>query len=106
MTAELFLFVSEDVGLGLLVTAIALTLVRLVRGPHLADRILALDMLTMLAVSLIGIIALRTGISLQLDIALALCLVGFVSTVALARYLLTMRAKVDPDSTDGPGRQQ
>jgi len=89
MTGELFLFVSEDVALGALVVAIALTLLRLIRGPLLADRILALDMLTTLAVSFVGIVALRTGIAFQLDIALALCLVGFVSTVALTRYLLT-----------------
>lgn len=93
MTADLFLFVSENVALGLLAMAVVLTLLRLVRGPHLADRILALDMLTTMAVSLIGILALQTGIALQLDIALALCLVGFVSTVALARYLLTRAAR-------------
>jgi len=88
MTPEVFLNVSEDVAFALLVLALLLALVRLFRGPGLADRIVALDLLTTLSVSLIGVVALRTGIALQLDIALALCLVGFVSTIALARYLL------------------
>jgi multicomponent Na+:H+ antiporter subunit F len=88
MTPEIFLDVSEDVALALLVLAVLLALIRLFRGPGLADRIVALDLLTTLSVSVIGVIAVRTGIALQLDIALALCLVGFVSTIALARYLL------------------
>ena len=91
MTGDLFLVVSENVALGLLPLADALQLVRLLRGPTLADRVLALDLLTTLSVSLIGVIALRSGITFQLDIALALCLVGFVSTVALARFVLTHR---------------
>jgi multicomponent Na+:H+ antiporter subunit F len=85
---------AESIALGLLTLAVLFTLVRLVRGPTLADRIVALDLLTTLAVSLIAVFALRTGVSLQLDIALALCLVGFVSTIALARYLLS-RALAD-----------
>lgn len=88
MTPEVFLNVSEDLALALLVLALLLTLIRLFRGPGLVDRIIALDLITYLLVSLIGVIALRTGIAQQLDIALALCLVGFVSTLALARYLL------------------
>jgi multicomponent Na+:H+ antiporter subunit F len=88
MTPQVFLDVSEDFALGALVLAVLLTLIRLFRGPGLADRIVALDLLTSLSVSLIGLMALRNGIVLQLDIALALCLVGFVSTIALARYLL------------------
>lgn len=89
MTPDLFLFVSENVALALLTLAVALTLVRLIRGPTMPDRILALDMLTVLAISLIGVLTVRTGVTLQLDIALALCLVGFVATIALARYVLT-----------------
>jgi multicomponent Na+:H+ antiporter subunit F len=60
-----------------------------VRGPTLADRILGLDTLTVLAIGLIGTFALRTGLYLYADIAIALALVGFLSTVAFARYLLS-----------------
>jgi multicomponent Na+:H+ antiporter subunit F len=103
MSPEVFLDVSEDVALALLVLALLLTLIRLFWGPGLADRIVALDLLTTLSVSLIGVIALRTGIALQLDIALALCLVGFVSTIALARYLLTQAvAKVTATTPPEP----
>jgi multicomponent Na+:H+ antiporter subunit F len=89
MNPELFMATTGSIALGLLTLGVLFTLVRLVRGPTLPDRIVALDLLTTLAVSLIAVLALRTGVSLQLDIALALCLVGFVSTIALARYLLS-----------------
>lgn len=88
MNSAVFLAVCEDTALALLALAVIFALVRLIRGPTLADRIVALDLLTTLAISLIGVMALRVGVSLLLDIAVALCLVGFVSTVALARFLL------------------
>jgi multicomponent Na+:H+ antiporter subunit F len=97
MTPQLFLAASEELALGILALAVILALIRLLRGPGLADRIVALDMLTMLAISLIGVLALRLGQPLLLDIAVALCLVGFVSTVALIRLLL-MRGKSGDDS--------
>lgn len=103
MNADLFLTVAEGIALSLLALAVLFTLVRLVRGPTLADRIVALDLLSALAVSLIAVFALRTRVSLQLDIALALCLVGFVSTVALARYLLS-RGRDSTPAPEGAGR--
>ena len=95
MTGELFLFVSGTIALLLLSVAVMLTVIRLVRGPSLPDRILALDMLTMLSISLVGVFALRTGAWLYLDIALALCLVGFLATIALARYVLLQKPELD-----------
>jgi len=95
MPPDLFLLVSEDIGFVLLGVALAVTLLRLVRGPTLPDRILALDLLTLLTVSLVGLVALRTGVYVALDIALALCLVGFVATVALARFAATRKTMPD-----------
>ncbi|MGN6103192.1 MAG: monovalent cation/H+ antiporter complex subunit F [Devosia sp.] len=97
MTPEEFLDLSETVATRLLALAGLLTLLRFVRGPSLADRILSLDMLTLLAVSIVVLVALRTGVFWGVDIAVALCLAGFVSTVALARFLLS-----HPESAKGP----
>jgi len=80
---------AADIAIGLLLVALLLVIFRLVRGPNLGDRIMALDTLTLLAVGLIGALTVRTGLTLYLDIAIAIALVGFLSTVALARYLLT-----------------
>lgn len=81
--------------LGILIVALLLTIVRLIRGPTLADRILALDMFTTLAIGFIAAIAIRTGFSLYLDIAISIGLLGFLTTVALARYLLRQAEKQD-----------
>jgi len=83
---------AAQLAIGLLLVAMLLVIIRLIRGPNLGDRILALDTLTLLAMALIGVFAVRTGLSLYIDIAIALGLASFLSTVALARYLLT-RAK-------------
>jgi multicomponent Na+:H+ antiporter subunit F len=81
--------VVTTISFALLGLAMLATLIRIVRGPTLADRILGLDTLTVLAIGLIGTFALRTGLYLYADIAIALALVGFLSTVAFARYLLS-----------------
>lgn len=80
---------ATDVAFALLGLATILVVVRIVRGPTLADRILGLDMLTLLGIGAIGVFALRTRLHLYLDLAIALALVSFVATVAFARYLMS-----------------
>lgn len=79
---------AAQAALALLLAGMVLVIIRLIRGPNLGDRILALDTLTMLGVGFIAAIAILTGFSLYLDIAIAIGLLGFLSTVALARYLI------------------
>jgi len=78
-----------QLALALLLIGILLAVIRLIRGPNLGDRILALDLITVLATGFIAGVAVVTGFSLYIDIAIALALVGFLSTVALARYLMS-----------------
>ena len=86
MSAADFLEHSLSVAMALALIALALGFVRLWRGPVLADRLVALEMMTNVAVGFCGLFALKTGVAAWLDIALALALVSFVSTVAFARY--------------------
>lgn len=99
MSAADLLEHATTIGLVLLLLAAVLTVVRLVLGPTLADRILALDVLTTLAIGMIAAFAIRTSFALYLDIAISLGLLGFLSTVAFARYLLR-RAE------EGEGKQE
>lgn len=80
-----------DIAFGLLGLAVLATVIRIIRGPTLADRILGLDTITILSVGLIGTFAVRTGRHLYVDIAVGVALVGFLSTIAFARYLLSRR---------------
>ena len=61
-------------------------------GPTLPDRVLALDMLVAIAIGFIAVLGIRTGQTLYVDIAIALGLVGFLATVAFARFILQRRS--------------
>jgi multicomponent Na+:H+ antiporter subunit F len=78
-TASLALFV-----LGL---ALVLAFVRLARGPTLPDRVVALELLTGVAVGMIAVYAVATRQAVFLDAATVLALVTFLGTVAFARYI-------------------
>ena len=88
MSGAVALQLAAQAAIGLLLLALLLVLIRLLRGPSLADRILALDLMTTLAVALIAALVVLTGFTLYVDIAIAVGLLGFLSTVALTRYLL------------------
>lgn len=77
------------IALIMLSIAMLISVVRVVIGPTLADRVLALDLLTVVAMGFVGAIAVRTGLTLYLDIAISLALLGFLATVAFARYMLS-----------------
>jgi multicomponent Na+:H+ antiporter subunit F len=87
MNAQLILEYSIHAAIAMLILAMLLTVVRVVRGPTLADRVLALDQLVAIAIGFIAVIAVKTGYRLYIDIALALGLVGFLATAAFARYI-------------------
>lgn len=95
MSGAVVLEHATSFALLVLVLALLLTVVRIVRGPTLADRILALDLITTLGLGFVAVIAVRTGFMLYLDIAIALGLLGFLSTVAFARYLLKAAERRD-----------
>jgi multicomponent Na+:H+ antiporter subunit F len=78
-----------DVAFAIQGLAVLATIIRIIRGPTLADRILGLDTITILAIGVAGTFAIRTELHLYVDIAVGLALVGFLSTVAFARYLLS-----------------
>jgi multicomponent K+:H+ antiporter subunit F len=61
---------------------------RLLRGPRAQDRVLALDTLYVNALMMMLIIAMRTGSTLYFEAALVIGMLGFVATVALAKFLL------------------
>ena len=82
---------ATDISTGMLGVGVLLTLIRILRGPTLADRILGLDTLSVLSIGLIAIYAAHSGLALYTDIAISLALILPLSTLALARYLVTGR---------------
>ena len=70
-----------------LALALALAAWRMLKGPGYADRVVALDMLTAVVVSLAALTALATGRGAFLDVGLGVALINFVSTCAFATFL-------------------
>jgi len=69
------------------VFAMALNAWRLLKGPSLVDRILALDTLYINTIALVVLLGLRWNTALLFESALLVAMLGFVGTVGLARYL-------------------
>jgi multicomponent Na+:H+ antiporter subunit F len=67
--------------------SLVLTVIRLMRGPSLPDRVVSLDLVAYQAIALMLIYAILTGEPAYLDVSLVLALVAFLGTVAFARYI-------------------
>ena len=65
-----------------------LSMVRLVVGPTSGDRILALDTMVINALGLVVVLGIHQGVKVYFEVALLIAMLGFVSTVALARFIL------------------
>ncbi len=72
----------------LIAAALVLNLWRLLRGPSLPDRVLAIDTLYVNTVALLVVFGVMRGTTLFFEAAMLIALLGFVSTVALCKYLL------------------
>jgi multicomponent Na+:H+ antiporter subunit F len=87
--------VAIHAALAILILALVMTAIRVIIGPTLADRVLALDQLVSIAIGFIAVIAVKTSFELYIDIALALALVGFLATAAFARYIFMLGRRED-----------
>jgi len=68
--------------------AMLLCTVRLLVGPSAHDRVLALDTLWMCGMLLALVLGIRFGSQVYFEVAMMIALVGFVSTVAIAKFLM------------------
>jgi multicomponent K+:H+ antiporter subunit F len=82
------LTVAITITLLLYVAAMVLGLMRLMRGPSAQDRVLALDFLFVVAMLIMLVLAIRYDSSMYFEGALLMAMLGFVSSVALAKFLL------------------
>ncbi|MCF7885898.1 MAG: cation:proton antiporter [Candidatus Marinimicrobia bacterium] len=58
----------------------------MLKGPSAVDRIVALDSMTIIAVSVIVFLSLRLGRIIYLDVALVYALISFIGVIVIARY--------------------
>jgi multicomponent Na+:H+ antiporter subunit F len=77
---------AGHITLVMITLAILIAFVRLFIGPDQADRIVALDLISVLIVADLAALAVYTGQETYLDVAIAYALIAFLGTVALARF--------------------
>jgi len=65
-----------------------MAMTRVIKGPHTGDRILALDTMVINAIGLIVLMGLSQGIRIYFEVSLIIAMLGFLSTVAYARFVL------------------
>jgi len=87
MSAAIMLW-SVNIAQLLLIAAMTCCVYRLVRGPRAQDRVLSLDALYVCAMLLLLTFGIRTGSTVYFEAALVISLFGFVSTAALAKFLM------------------
>ena len=81
------LSLAVDVALALLGLSLALALVRVLRGPDVVDRILALDTLYVNSATMLVLYGLKLGTGRYYEAALLIAMLGFITTVVLSKFL-------------------
>ena len=77
-----------NIAFALVAAAFCLSFLRLIKGPDATDRILALDTLYINAIAILVLLGIHLASPLYFEAALLIALMGFVGTVALAKFLL------------------
>ena len=93
---------SVFISILLVMVAMILTLIRLLKGPSLPDRVISLDLIASLTIGVIAAYAILTQQPVYLDAAVLMAMVTFLGTVAIARYLIQRFGRI----TKIPGRKR
>jgi multicomponent Na+:H+ antiporter subunit F len=81
------IFEPTNISYAMITAGLFLALFRLIRGPSLPDRVIALDLTAVLVVGMIGVFIIESEEPVFLQAAAVLALIGFLGTIAFARYL-------------------
>ena len=94
-----WLHIAAWIAGGLIVVAVILTALRLAQGPTRADRIIALDLLTILSIGVVVLVAMIADAPVMIDAAMALAVIAFLGTIGFARY---MHRRTESEDLPGP----
>lgn len=90
------LFFILELGVILAIVGMMLCLYRMVKGPHLADRVLSGDTIAYQVVGLVILLTVRMESTTYLDGALVVAIIGFASTLAFAQYIGNLNRQTNP----------
>lgn len=87
MTGEAFLSVVVQAAMVMLLIGMGMVLFRLAKGPGAADRVIAMDLLSVLVVAFLVVLSIHTRETTYLDVAIAYACIAFLGTIALVRFI-------------------
>ena len=83
----MFIGLATEITTNVLIIAMFIALLRLIKGPYLADRVVALDLISTHVVGILAIYSIQTHEPVLLQAAFVLALLSFAGTVAYSVYL-------------------
>jgi len=92
------LAIAVRLALSMMIAALLLNLFRLLRGPSVVDRIVALDTMSINTVALLVLLGVWRGSSLYFEAALLIAMLGFVGTVAMCKFVMRGAPERDGDA--------
>ncbi len=99
MDVHIYTSTALVVALSTLIAAFVLCMVRLLSGPTLPDRVIALDLMAFTVIAFIAVYAVYSGQPVFLNVALALALIAFLGTIAFARFIERLsRTRADAET--------
>ena len=101
-SVEPLLFWAVQLGIVVIILGVILCLYRLLRGPHLADRVLAADALALHVVGLVILLSILLRTTVFFDAVLVIAILGFVSTVGFSQYICGLCERRDAGDPDVP----
>jgi multicomponent Na+:H+ antiporter subunit F len=90
---------AANIAIVMIVLGGVFAFIRLIKGPSFPDRVVVLDLLSVLVVALAALFSITTGFSAYLDVSVAFALVSFLATVAFARFAERRHPGNAPDDT-------
>ena len=78
----------------LLSLSLLISIIRVIIGPSLPDRVVALDLIAFIVIGIIATYAISSGHPVYLDVAIVLALVAFLGTIAFARFVIIRAEKI------------
>ncbi len=87
LTNNIFLAGAIQTAMALLLISMILVLWRLSKGPTAADRVISMDLLSVLVVAFLVTLSFHTRQTSYLDVAIAYACIAFLGTIALARFI-------------------
>jgi multicomponent Na+:H+ antiporter subunit F len=87
LTNDVFLAGAIQTAMALLLISMVLVLWRLSKGPTTADRVISMDLLSVLVVAFLVTLSFHTRQTSYLDVAIAYACIAFLGTIALARFI-------------------